>query len=191
MSVVFVLLGLMNLIILFYEKDKLSKIFLCVSLSFSLLSFFAGDLIFHNLEFNIFLLFSLIILLIFLSFKCSIKFNNISYIVFVNLAYILLTEIDDIYVTSFKPIPIIFIAIGFSIFMLKRPYEIMLSNIIAFILIETKNYFYFLDNFGFANILNVDFLINISSLILISLCLNLILKGLKLMKRRKADEVEI
>ena len=57
MSVVFLLLGLVNLIILFYEKDKLSKIFLCVSLSFSLLSFFAGDLIFHTLEFNIFLLF--------------------------------------------------------------------------------------------------------------------------------------
>lgn len=187
MSVVFLLLGLTNLIILFYGKDKVSKFFWCLTLSLFLISFFIGEITYANLGFNIFVIIGTLILFIYLSLFNKLKFIDVSYIIIVNFLYYLLVKFNDIYLTVFKPMPMIILCVGLSIIMFKDVYKITLINLIAFLFIEAKNCLHLLENFGFANIFNIEFVTNLCFVVFISVVIKCLLNITTYLKRRNIN----
>jgi len=157
MSVVFLLLGIILSIIIFYAKGKEIKIFLGIPILLLMASFFVGTFSMLNYNINVLIVLGNIgILFYFLKKSRILNFSIFS--ILLTIIYIFILNLDNLYLTSFNYYPILLIGTLFNILFSQNQNEIIANAVGSSICFETINFIYFQNFFGYASVFDFSFL---------------------------------
>lgn len=156
MSVVFLFIGFLFLIFLFYGSN-LKKKLICVPLGILLSSFFAGTISKSNFQINILIILGLLWILIYSLSSSNILTISI-YSVLLTTIYVFILNFENIYLTAFNFYPIMIVGIVLNALFGNNMYEIISNCVVTGFIFEIINLIYFWDNFGFAGVFDFSFL---------------------------------
>lgn len=194
MPLVFVFLGMIFLILLFYGKNKMfliNRYFLLAQIIIALLSFFVQPLLITNrLQINIPLLACFFLLILYLSLihtRTSIN-KSIGVNLFVLLVYVILVKLDSFYLLSFNIMPAIILTTASNVIAFNDYNQVFLNSVFAFFIIEIYSCYYLLKEISFASGFSPTILLPFVVTVATSLILIALFNKLKKTHRRLVCE---
>lgn len=141
MPIGFMFLGLVLIFELFFEKNKLQKVFALIFCAFTMLGYFVTPLDLGNLSVNIIIVISALILLCYFAkdLNKKQKINLLAWGLFSALIYIVLTFVNSDYITTLNPYPISLVVVLISLFNLNNFKFVVSFNMFTFILLSMCN----------------------------------------------------
>ena len=156
-SIVFLFIGMLFLINLFYVRNKKVKISYLLPLALLLISFFAGEIKTGNLKLNILVFLGIFLLVINLS-KNPRFYLSFVYSILLTIIYVFILNIDAVYLTIFNFNLILLLGSILNLCFANNINENILNVLFSGIFIETINLIYYQNNFNYAEIFNFSFL---------------------------------
>lgn len=195
MPIGFMCLGLILLIVLMFNKVYPSKIFYIAILLFAMLGYIVQPSYYSSFSINYFFMIASIVLLIAQLKNCQQKqlFFALILSFFIGVVYVVLINIDSLYISSLSPIIIIVLALASLVFVNDIKYMLIYNA--CSIMFITLFGFLFETGLGYNNLLSVyfinNFVIGFTINMLILYVFQLIKPSLIKSKKVKANNLNI
>ena len=143
MPIGFILLGLILIYELFFEKQLLFKVFSLIFCSFTMLGYVVKPLYLDNLSVNIIICVSALILMCYFAknFNKSEKINLLIYGTIVAISYTIITIINSDFISVLNPYPILFVIILLGVFSISNISFVISFSMFSFLILNLCNLF--------------------------------------------------
>ena len=157
MPIGFIVLGLILIYELFFEKQLLLKIFTLIFCAFTMLGYIVKPLYFETISVNLIIGFSSLILMCYFAknFNNTEKIALLTNGVIVAISYIIITIINSDFISSLNPYPIVFVIILLGVFSLNNINFVISFSMLSFIILNLCNLF-IERGVGYVNFANVE-----------------------------------